>query len=262
MIGEKAADLIRAHWHAVRHGVDPERFVERYALHPHRHGLYSPLAVDQELAGLSGRQGPLLETEVSGQGALLEAGVSGQGALLETGVSGQGALLEAGASGRQGPLLETEVSGQGTLLETELSGQGALLATGVSGQGALKAGVTVGQLSAGEVSGQEADFGEPGLPADSTPSEWSEDVTLNMTGAAKYYADGESGEEEVRELRQLLGPERERALPEITEFGELGAVIEQLHERLEAQQGEEDNYWTEECRIKRQQGTNYSIHDC
>ena len=46
MIGEKAADLIRAHWHAVRLGRDPDTFVERYVLHPYRDGLYSPHHVD------------------------------------------------------------------------------------------------------------------------------------------------------------------------------------------------------------------------
>ncbi|XP_037068887.1 glucose dehydrogenase [FAD, quinone]-like [Pollicipes pollicipes] len=40
MIAEKAADLIKAYWHAVHMGVDPAAYVERHALHVHGGKLY------------------------------------------------------------------------------------------------------------------------------------------------------------------------------------------------------------------------------
>ena len=36
MIAEKAADLVRAHWHARSQGFEPDEFVQHHVLHPHR----------------------------------------------------------------------------------------------------------------------------------------------------------------------------------------------------------------------------------
>ncbi|XP_037084339.1 uncharacterized protein LOC119104727 [Pollicipes pollicipes] len=38
MIAEKAADLVKAYWHAVDMGLDPATYVERHVLHPRRRG--------------------------------------------------------------------------------------------------------------------------------------------------------------------------------------------------------------------------------
>ncbi|XP_043239583.1 glucose dehydrogenase [FAD, quinone]-like [Amphibalanus amphitrite] len=268
MIGEKAADLIRAHWHAVSLGRDPEHFVESYALHPHRHGLYTPqgahldteevLADDwwerkgsfetvQQEAAVSETSwdvyGPSEMSQdknipsavtLEQEGAFTAATLEQEGALSD--LSQENAFSAAHPKQEEAPsgaALGQEVDPSTTFTNQEA----VLLAASQDQEDALPAvpqeqGGT--HLSAEMVSGEERQ--QQLQPQQQLQKlDWLHGQPYDHL--SENPPDEDQDEQKLRQIERLLQLDVREEDVRQTEFGRLGAVIDRLHQRLEALQG-------------------------
>ena len=138
MIAEKAADLVRAHWHAAALGLHPDEFVKQHVLHPHRRGgqLHDLPDILVELSDVLGRVGRGDKVEESRPGESAPAVTTGRlfGDQNVT-VSSSG-----GVAGITGPeATQTTPEGQHGLLSVEQRRSGGSHAGGESSESSGKA---------------------------------------------------------------------------------------------------------------------------